>query len=191
MRTMTQTSIRTNGAQDSDRVLDALARIERRLARVEATLDEVSLLKDRAPALLAMITDTLDQKIAQGRESGIDMDERLRVILHVAERLTTPAALRMAESLVDNLPALEGFLSSGVLAAGPVEVVSKAGAALADVELARPRPVGAWGAFRAMGDPDIQRALGFALAFARIFGKSLEPSVEGPALLPASPEEER
>lgn len=190
MRVM-QTTIRTNGAGDSDRVLDALARIERRLARVEATLDEVSSLKDRAPALLAMITDTLDQKIAQGRESGIDMDERLRVILHVAERLTTPAALRMAESLVDNLPALEGFLSSGVLAPGPVEVVSKAGAALADVELARPRSVGAWGAFRAMGDPDIQRALGFALAFARIFGKSLEPSVEGPALLPASPEEER
>lgn len=189
---MTQTTTPVNGgAARDDRVLDALARIERRLARVEATLDQVSLLSERAPAMLAMLTDTFDDKVARGRDAGIDIDERLRVVVGVAERLTTPAALRMAETVIDNLEALERLFISGVLAPGPVDVVSKIGDALADVERqGERRAVGAWGALQALRDPDVQKALGFVLELARRFGRSLD-SQPAAAELPASASESR
>jgi uncharacterized protein YjgD (DUF1641 family) len=44
------------------------------------------------------------------------------------------------------------------------------------VDLLRtPQPVGLWGAYRALKEPDVQRALGFLLGVARRFGASLSP----------------
>jgi uncharacterized protein YjgD (DUF1641 family) len=35
------------------------------------------------------------------------------------------------------------------------------------------QPIGPWGMMRALSDPDVQRAMGFLMSFARAFGQSL------------------
>ncbi|MCA9593326.1 MAG: DUF1641 domain-containing protein [Myxococcales bacterium] len=154
---------------------------------LERTLD----LAETAPQTLATVADVVDGLIAKGAEAGIDVDERLRVIVRVAERLTSPGALSVAETLVGNLDAISRLLGSGILAPGPVEVVSRAGGALASAgSNGAPKTVGAWGALRSLSDPRVQRALGFALDFARRFGDSLDALDAVPALVASTEDAE-
>jgi len=136
-----------------------------------------------APLALATLVDGLDQHLGELRDAGVDLEARLQILGKVAERLTTPAALGMAETLVEHLPNLERLMSSGVLGAGPIDIVSKAGEALSRAQQAAPAPVGAFGLLRALSDDGVRHALGFALSFLANFGRSMQPMAAGRQLL--------
>jgi hypothetical protein len=78
------------------------------------------------------------------------LDERLRVLLEVAERLTSPEALKAVSSVLDELPLLQQVIDSGILAERSVDVVGRAGHALSAARAEKTRGVGLFGAARAM-----------------------------------------
>lgn len=147
-----------------DPVLAALARIEQRLAAVEqvaAALTPAGGVLTTLPAAIATMADTFDGVAARLADSGVDLDERMRSVLRAIEVSTAPRAVAGLASLVE----------SRLLEPSALAVVSQLAAALA--EPGDSKPVGMWGAMKALRDPDVQRALGFLLAIARQFGKNL------------------
>lgn len=151
-------------APSPDPVLAALARIEHRLTSLERTaaaLEPAGGMVATLPGAVAVFADTFDGIAARLGEAGVDLDERMRSVLRAIEVSTAPRAVAALASLVE----------SRLLEPSALAVVSQLAAALADPGPAR--PVGMWGALKALRDPDVQRALGFLLAVARQFGKNL------------------
>lgn len=126
------------------------------------------------PGGIAAAADTMDELIARIAEAGIDVDARLRVVLQVAERLTAPAALEVAQEMLANIDSIRNLLHSGIFSEEAVHVVGMAARALGDPGVQRARPVGAFGALRAMGDPDTKHAIGVLLAIGRAFGRGMK-----------------
>lgn len=148
-----------------DPVLAALQRIERRLDEVERVTRALAPLAEvvgQAPGGVAMLTDTFDTLAARAAEAGVDLDDRLGSALQALAVSTSPRAVHGLQTLVE----------SHLLEPETLAIVNKLGTALAHPD--DPRPVGVWGALRALRDPDVQRALGFLLAVARAFGRNLE-----------------
>lgn len=101
----------------------------------------------QAPVLIATIADTGDEMLTRLAASGINLDELARRGAHAAKSL----------------------VASQVLEDAPVAVISNAARALAESATSA-RPISLFGLMRALGDPEVQRTLGFAIAFARSFG---------------------
>jgi uncharacterized protein YjgD (DUF1641 family) len=53
-------------------------------------------------------------------------------------------------------------------------VIGSAGQALATSQQVPPKPIGLLGALGALRNPEVQKALGFAVTFAKQFGRALE-----------------
>ena len=217
----------TNGA--SDRSMQALLeRIDLRLARLEDAVARLDGVARGAPALIATVVDGMAARLG---DRGVDVDERVRAVTRLTERVTSQASLRAIEALVDRLgtfesalrladhvpgsiatitdivdglaarlseegidvdarvqtglrllqrltaprtsAALEALLDSAMLDERALGALARLAEALgAAGETAAPS-VGAWGAFRALGDPDIQRAVGFLLTIAKELGRAL------------------
>lgn len=161
------------------RVLERLAdpRTERALERMlgAAPLLERALdLAESAPALVATVADTADSLAERAGSMGIDLDERLRVLARVVERLTAPEALAAVETLLSRVDSLKAVLASGVLDPQALATVATAGDALAKAANGPAAPMGLWSAFRAASDPEVQTALGFFVRFAHAFGADLK-----------------
>jgi hypothetical protein len=131
-------------------------------------------LADQAPALVAMLGDSFDDVMRQAIDSGIDVE---RGLLNGAS-----AALRFGASMdTAKVRELEALLQSGVFDPAVVRIIGGLGRALVDSAAARPAPVGMVGLLKAVGDPDVQRALGFLVTFAERFGRQLrEPQPAQP-----------
>jgi uncharacterized protein YjgD (DUF1641 family) len=108
----------------------------------------------QAPGAIAAMVDTGDELVMRLREAGIDIE-------HLGRR-----GLHAAKALID----------SNVLEDAAVAVISNAAQSLEE-SACTARPTSLFGMIRAMGDPDVQRALGFFLAFAKSFGSRCKTSV--------------
>ena len=86
----------------------------------------------------------------------------------------TATATVSARSFQLGLHLVQHLLDSGIVAEAPVDVIAKAGFALATARADAPREVGLWGAARAMSDDDVKRAVGFLIRVAQVFGRSLD-----------------
>lgn len=160
--------IHANGA---DGIAAALARIERRLDRMEKAVGRLDAVAGGAPSALAMIADTFDGVAQRASESGVDFDERIRTTLALLERLTRAEAAASFRALLD----------SGLFAEGALAALSNIARALPAAGNQAPRPLGPWSAWRALKEPEVQRALGFVVDIARRLGASLSPqAARGP-----------
>jgi uncharacterized protein YjgD (DUF1641 family) len=117
-------------------------------------------LLESAPGTIAMIGDMLDSWADRARSNGVDMavlvDNGARWLEAMLRLLTSPAGERLMQAAIPD--------------AQTVELLTKAMDALAKANEEPPTKMGAWGALRALGDPDIQSALGFTLRIAKHFG---------------------
>ncbi len=165
---------REAGVDLDDRGRRALGLLERlsapeTVAALEALLDQLpraAALAEQAPAMVATAVDVLDDLAGQARARGVDLETTVTGVLTVADRL---------RKTLDS-PEVAALMTSGVLAPSTLQVLGSAGRALADVQGEGQAPrVGLFGALRASGDPDLQRALGFLLAFGRRFGGLIGP----------------
>lgn len=163
-----------NGGGTERSVLAVLERLDRRLAHLEAAVERIEAHERTLPNALATATDTFDGMVERLRDRGIDVDQRLFVLLDVAERLTSPEALEAVNKVLDKIQLVKHLLDSDIVAETTVDVVGKAGYALAAARSEPAREVGLWGAARAMSDEDVKRAVGFLVRVAQLFGRSLE-----------------
>ncbi|MEY4580699.1 MAG: hypothetical protein RL701_5402 [Pseudomonadota bacterium] len=151
-------------------LLDGLARLESRLARIEQHIERVAELERAAPALFAAATDSFDDAARALAQDGIDLEERKRAGLALLERLTRPATFAVLDKLFDELPVIESWLDTRNVGSGVGEMLSCAGEALRAAQNEQ-ASVGVLGLLRALSEAGVQRSLGFAVSFARQFGR--------------------
>jgi uncharacterized protein YjgD (DUF1641 family) len=100
------------------------------------------------------------------RDSGLDVE---RGLLNGAE-----AALRFGATMdEERVRELDALLKSGVFAPGTLRVIGEIGRALTETAAAPPASPGLVGLLKALGEPDVKRALGFLVTFAERFGRRL------------------
>lgn len=141
------------------------ARLES-LGGIVDALEPVVAMLQQAPPLAAVLGDSFDEVMRRARDSGVDIEQGL---LNGAG-----AALRFGSVMdTEKVRALEALLKSGVLDPAALQIIGGLGRAMIDTAAARPAPIGLIGLLKALGDPDIQRALGFLMNFAARFGSRL------------------
>ena len=154
----------------------ALAAVERLLKNPDA-LVQLAELAEQAPGMVAGAIDTFDGMVGRLAERGIDFDQRVVALTQALEALTDPVIIHLLNTVLargcDLSRLVETLLESGVFDEEAVQVVGSTSHAVVQTQADKPAPVGAFGALGAIFDPDVQRSLGFAIAFARTFGKRL------------------
>lgn len=174
------------------RELELLETIAGRLERLEARLDALAPLADAAshlgqlPAMVATMTDTIDEQIRDLQDRGIDVDERLRGLLALTEQLTRPETVRAIGRLLEVVPRLDVLIESPLLEPETLAVLGKLSAALATTRAEAAGEAGLFRAWRATRKPEVRRALDFALRLTHHFGASLAaPTAIAPPPAPA------
>lgn len=153
-----------------------MALLEKTLQQVAANTTAVAAAMSALqglPGVVATAGDVIDQKLAAVVESGVDLDQRAGALLRLTEQATRPDITRAMGVLIDKINVLETLATSAVLERQSVELVGIAGRAMVQTRDEHPTPAGALAALRALSDPDIQRAMGFALRFGQLFGQAL------------------
>jgi hypothetical protein len=151
--------------------LEALNRRLDAIAEIVEPLRPVVELVGQARALAAMAGDTFDDVMRTAMKNGIDVE---RGLLNGAG-----AAIRFGATMdAEKVRELESLLQSGVLDPAALRMVGELARALSATAATSVQPAGALGLIKALGNPDVQRALGFLIAFAERFGDRLahEPS---------------
>lgn len=138
----------------------------RMMAAVTKLLDQVEAVEmlasaaEQGPGMLAVIADSMDEFVAKA-----DFDVELLADKGLGALLKT---IELVES-----PQFDALLNSGVLDPKAVDIVGKVGKALADSTHQEIKAVGPLGMLKLLGDPDVQRGLGFLANFGRNFGQEL------------------
>ena len=138
----------------------------RAIAEVAEALRPLITLAQQAPQFIAVVMDSFDEAMRTASDRGIDVEGGL---LNGAEAALCFGATMDAERVRE----LDALLKSGVLAPGTLRVVGELGRALAETAAAPPATPGVLGLLKALGQPDVQRALGFLVTFAERFGRRL------------------
>ncbi|MEZ4884883.1 MAG: DUF1641 domain-containing protein [Chitinophagales bacterium] len=126
-------------------------------------LNSVLELANQGPGLVAMTIDMLDEGYQTAAANGFDLDLLLKEGANLTSKMTV--LMRSEE--------FKALLDSGALAPKTLKIVNCAAQALAESQNQPPQKVGFFGMLRVMGNPDMQRTLGFLTAFAKQFGKKL------------------
>jgi hypothetical protein len=140
-------------------IVAVLSRLLERLDTLEPLLE----LAEQAPALTAMVVDIADDAYRQAQAAGVDAEIMLRKGAETATKLCAVVCS----------PEFAAVIESGVLEPQTLSVIGSAGQALAASQQAPPKPVGPLGALGALRDPEVRKALGFAVTFAKQFGRAL------------------
>lgn len=149
--------------------LRALDERTRAVSEVTDGLRPVIALAQQAPAFVAVLMDSFDEAIRTATDNGIDVE---RGLLNGAA-----AALRFGAAMdAEKVRELDALLKSGVLAPSTLRIIGELGRALTETAAAPPATAGVLGLLKALGQPDVQRALGFLVTFAERFGRQLRES---------------
>ena len=167
-------SMQTVEQMSTDATLQTVEQRTRAIAEVTESLRPLMALAQQAPAFVAVLMDSFDEAMRAAHDNGIDVE---RGLLNGAE-----AALRFGATMdAEKVRELDALLKSGVLAPATLQIIGEFGRALTDTAAAPPSTAGALGLLKALGQPDVQRALGFLVTFAERFGRRLRelPAVQG------------
>lgn len=131
------------------------------------TLDTMTpLLKqfEKIPDTLAVVVDSFDELYRSAERSGIDFE--------LIAKQGKDAAAQLNELLKSD--ELKALMNSGILNPKAVNIVAQAGCALAECKEDRPKKLGIIGLIKALGNCDLQCALGFLISFSKRFGRLLK-----------------
>ena len=155
-----------------------------------AKLDQLLQLTDQLPGLVAMTADMADEAYRNADANGINIEQRLKAGLDIAEKLTAPEMVAQLNQLIDmsnQFPGLiamafdtfdEGMKNAFANGFDPKNLSHIAGLSNRALTLAQNEPPakvnGVFGLLGALKDKDRQRGLGFLLNFLKHFGKAIE-----------------
>lgn len=142
----------THGIDVHERAMASLSLLEQLTdPAVTAQLEALLALAAQAPGLVAMMGDIFDEAYNSLSNQGIDPELVVQ---------------RGGQALVQ-------LVDSGMLDPQTLAVMSHLGESLVACKQAPECSLGPVGALRSMGDPDVQRTLGFLMKFAKEFGRAL------------------
>lgn len=124
-----------------------------------------------------MVFDMFDAQVAELQAQGIDPEARFGQVAELLIRLTDPEFHQHLSYLLDAAPALMAATRTGEVFGRAIDEVACCGA---------PQQVGVLGVLRALSDPNVQRAAGFAVQVAQKVGEHLPEHMAG--LAPAHPQ---
>jgi uncharacterized protein YjgD (DUF1641 family) len=166
-------SMPTKQSEPTAATLQTIEERTRAIVEVAEGLRPLIALAQQAPAVVAVLMDSFDEVIRTANNKGIDVE---RGVLNGAE-----AALRFGATMdAEKVRELDALLKSGVLAPGTLRIMGELGRALTETAAAPAATSGLLGLLKALGQPDVQRALGFLVTFAERFGRRLRelPAVQ-------------
>lgn len=166
----------SNELGDLDERLRAGLRLLERVTRPQtlAQLEAAIELLDAMPGAVAMLGDSFDELAREAAARGVPLD---RIVPELGRTIAMLLELLTQEQI-------QQLLSSDLLLPNAIEALATAARALAVTQYSGTEPLGLFGALAAMREPEVQRALGFALDVARRFGTNL--SHHQRALAPAT-----
>lgn len=166
----------SNELGDLDERLRAGLRLLERVTRPQtlAQLEAAIELLDAMPGAVAMLGDSFDEFAREAAARGVPLD---RIVPELGRTIAVLLELLTQEQI-------QQLLSSDLLVPNAIEALATAARALAVTQYSGTEPLGLFGALAAMREPEVQRALGFALDVARRFGTNL--SHHQRALAPAT-----
>lgn len=166
----------SNELGDLDERLRAGLRLLERVTRPQtlAQLEAAIELLDAMPGAIAMLGDSFDEFAREAAARGVPLD---RIVPELGRTIAVLLDLLTQEQI-------QQLLSSDLLVPNAIEALATAARALAVTQYSGTEPLGLFGALAAMREPEVQRALGFALDVARRFGTNL--SHHQRALAPAT-----
>ena len=133
-----------------------------------------------------MTGDIVDGTMRNAAAAGIDFEARLTNGLVLLNRLTDPGMAAQLDQLMDMAEQAPGFVAmagdiiddtmNSAVASGfdlqeTVATLGTLGKAVADAQNQPIEPVGAFGMVKAMGDANVQRAMGMLMNIAKELGK--------------------
>lgn len=95
---------------NDEQVVHAMNRILDRLDAIESTLNTLH----EAPGMVSMVADMADDAISTMSTNGIDIDERLKSALQIAEKLTAPSMVEKIDTLISSFDQAPGMISMAV-----------------------------------------------------------------------------
>lgn len=148
---------------DVEQRLQALGGVLERLTRPQtlAAVQQLVDVAEQAPALLAIFVDVADELMDGIAAEGVELT-------HLGDD-----ARALLVGLIKNSSGLRALLESDALDARALGTLGDVASALAEVSGRPATRVGALGLLRALGQQDVQRALGFLLQLAQSFGRRL------------------
>ncbi len=153
-----------------------------------ATLTALQQLLDHLP-VLAFVLESFDGLLRRGEE----LTENVAESLHEACRLTLPFEAKTLQQILNGVPkvidAVTALIHTGLFDPEVVAVLVEVGRQMAgpynEAKYRPDSPVGPWGLFKALRDPDVQRALGVGLYIVKRYGQTFNRSEVSPP--PAHP----
>lgn len=115
---------------------------------------------EAAPGLVAMVGDMIDELARQADAQGADLHAATANLVEAMHAL-----IKLAGQ-----PEAHEMLESGAFSPGALRTINLAARAMTEAGEANER-VGFFGAMSRMRDPEVQRAVGFALSAAKVFGR--------------------
>ncbi len=100
-----------------ERTLLAMDRLLARLDTIEAAVGNLATIMHQGPGLVAMASDMVDEGYRRADAQGINIDERLKTALALAERLTAPQMVEKLNgvlTLADQAPGLAAMTADMV-----------------------------------------------------------------------------
>ncbi len=85
----------------------ALHRILDRLDTIEQAVDSLASAVTHGPDAAAMVADIVDDSYRSAEEAGVDLDERLHLVLQLTERLTAPRTVEVLSRLTERLDTVD------------------------------------------------------------------------------------
>jgi len=140
---------------------DLLERLTR--PQTLASLRRVVDVAESAPDLVATAADVFDELMLEASREGLDLTHLVDDTKRLAMGL-----LRLTTS-----PELRALMGSGMLDPRALTTLGSVARTVVEANETEPPRVGMFGAVRALGSEDVQRALGFLLRVAGGFGRSL------------------
>jgi uncharacterized protein YjgD (DUF1641 family) len=138
---------------------------------------------ERSDVIIDSVTDSMAdaKKLAPGFDPGKinELAAALPALAEVAVQVSKSGLLEQVKALTETLDAVG---KSGISAPATLGVVGELGAAARTArekkEYTSVVPKGIFGLMGALRDPDVQASLGFAIAFARNYGRRLRATAE-------------
>lgn len=153
---------------------------------VHKSLTDLLNFVSRAPGLISMMTDTLDEAVSISEQGAVTLDQRVKGGLQVISQLTEPHRVKQIQSLLDVIDQIPGLISIGadsvdeimkdndILSGENIDFIKKIAQALTEANHEpAPKVGGILSMLRTMRDPDRQRSVGFIMNVMKKLGQKL------------------